>query len=335
MKTLLLLNGANESQKGIEDGFLYLKSNETISDLKWFYFEPFAEKNGVKICIEAIEELAKEFLPRFIVIFHISKFPISDSLIFNLRNISSKPKIVYDEGDMYGGLSKPLTKSMKTLIRGADYVSIRGLGNWLQTIRKINSSIIYTPHSNSLHRFTQLLQCQKERENSIVFIGNRVTSRIGNIRRLKGAAKREKLVKYVSKSFPDKFKIYGSGWNKLDNCQGILPFFKQSEVCSNSWIQISYEHFPNIPFYFSDRLPIALSCGQVYVTHYHIGYEHIFNDCDFIYFYKSEKEAVEILTYLLSLSRSELYEKGYRAKQWSDKHLNPNLIWGNLMQNII
>lgn len=334
MKTLLFINGTEGSQIGIEDGFNYLHGEGKISDLNYFYFEAFANKNSFSQSMVQMQTIANEFQPDLIIFFHISKFPIKIDLILEIKAIRSKPIIAYDEGDMYGGLAKPITKSMKCLIKYSDFVSIRGFGTFYNAIHKLNSNIVFTPNSNWLLRYTNGISINENKTNKIVFIGNRITSRLGLLKRLPGAYQREKLLKKVSSVFNKDFSIYGSGWGDFDSNKGKLNYYEQTNICNGNWIQLTYEHYPKIPYFFSDRIPIALSCGQIIVTNYKEGYETLFKNADFIYFYRSTNEAIEILFFLRSLNKEQLLIKSKNAKRWADNNLNPQIIWGNLVERI-
>jgi len=336
MKVLLLINGKEGSQMGIEDGFEYLRTNGQISELKWFYFEDYAKKNTYNSSLTKISEISLLFKPNLIIFFHIGYLPVDKRFIYELKSIPSNPIIVYDEGDMYGGWSKPININMKNLFKYSDYISIRGLGKWYKMVKKYNSNIIFTPHSNSLYRFTKeiVIDININKKNDLIFIGNRVNSKLGRIRRLSGAYEREKFVNNISKTFNNNFKLFGNGWSKNISNNGILDFYKQTDICKEALIQVSYEHYPHIPYYFSDRLPIALASGQIYVCHYHLGYENIFKDCDFIYFFTNTDESIDIINYLFSLDAETLLKKSYSAKEFADKYLSPLYVWSNFFNNI-
>ena len=137
MRVLLFINGAEESQKGIEDGFKYLLDLSKISTLEWFYYQDYAKKFSTEKSMERMHEIALEFQPEVIIIFHLGKFKIQKIILDKLKNLNSNPYLVYDEGDMYGGWAKPITKQMKLIIKNVDAVSIRGLGKYYEDIRKI------------------------------------------------------------------------------------------------------------------------------------------------------------------------------------------------------
>jgi hypothetical protein len=334
MKVLLFLNGKEGSQMGIEDGFHHLLERKLIVDLRMCYYEAASEFSDNTSVKKEMMFIAKEFLPTVIIFFHIASFKISYGDIIGFKSLSSNPMIVYDEGDMYGSWSKPITKSMKTLFKHADLISIRGLGKWYNTVKVFNDNVTYVPHSNSLNRFIENKENVITRKKELLFIGNKVGSRLGRIRRLPGAYERESFVNFVDLNYKNKVVIYGRGWDGLTGNKGPINFFSQSKICEEYWFHISFEHYPDIPFYFSDRLPIALATGQIYICHYHKGYEELFRNTDFIYFFKNNEEFKYIVSYLMSLGHDQLLDKSKNAKKWISNNLSPNVVWGNLLEEI-
>lgn len=332
MRILLLLNGFEGSQYGIEDGFTQLLQADKIEALEIIYFESLFKQEIGSIVYQKLLQRASVFLPSHVFFFHITNFRFAEEFVSNLRRLDSKPILIYDEGDMYGGFSKPVNNNMKLLMSLVDYVSVRGLGGFRNFVEKYNKNIIFTPHSNSLQRFVPA-ENVLFRKKKFVFVGNRVNSRIGNIRRLPGAALRERFLIHISKFLKNDLFIFGDGWN-FGNVMGKLDFVDQVKIYHEYWFHVSFEHYPDIPYYFSDRLPIALSCGQIYISHYHRGYENLFRNCDFIYFYKNESECIDILCYLKSLSDEEIIKKSLNAKQWAISNLGADVVWGNLINQV-
>lgn len=336
MKTLLFLNGSEGWQTGIEDGFNYLQSQGVVTDLKWFYFEEFAKKTSSKRCMLKMIEIANEILPDLIVFFHIGKFSIKKDFLNELKGLASKPILVYDEGDMYGTWAKPITPSMKVLIKGTDIVSIRGFGKFYSSIARLNKNIIYTPNHVDIARFYKQNVSLISRKYPITFIGNRVKPIIlSTIRRMPGARGREKFVFELGKVFPKSFKLFGNGWRNFLGNQGPIDFQKQIEIIQESLITVDYEHYPNIPYFFSNRLPIALFSGTIYVCHYHQGFENIFRNCDFIFFFKSNNEAISIIKFLQSLDTNEINERSKRARIFALENYTPEVVWKNFYENIL
>ena len=336
MKILLFLNGKEGCQTGIEDGFTYILNSKKISKLDWFYYNDYSNKNSEKAACNKMIELAYKLTPDIIVFFHIGNFNLDLHFFKKLRNISSKPKLVYDEGDMYGSWAKPILKKMKLMFQNVDVISIRGLGKFHDKIQKLNPNIIYTPHHNDIARFDVEPPKDEKRESNLVLIGNKVKPKIlSSIRRLPGARQREQFVKVMGKEFPKQLKLYGNGWNNFIGNQGPVDFYKQNEIYQKNWITIAYEHYPKIPFYFSNRLPMALMNGSLYVCHYHKGYEKMFPNCDFIFFFNSYRESIDIIKYLLSLSEEELSKRSKNAKEFALRQYHPSIIWSNFLTNTL
>jgi hypothetical protein len=336
MKVLLFLNGFEGCQTGIEDGFQFIFNSGNIAKLEWFYFEDFAKKNGSLASREKMFEIANKFQPCLIVFFHLGSTEINKEFIVGLKNLRSAPILVYDEGDMYGTWAKPITKSMKTIIKMADLISIRGLGGFYEKIKKLNSNIIYTPHHNDIARLETNKNDIYPRNKQLVFVGNKVKPRFfSSIRRLPGAARREKFVKKIGNTFKNKFNLFGNGWAGFYGNQGPIDFYSQHEVYQKSFIMVSYEHYPDVPYYFSNRLPIALMNGSICVCHKHDGYAIMFPQCDFIFFFNTVNEAIDIVNYLFSLSNEELLIRSVNARKFAERHYHPNVIWMNFYNNIL
>jgi hypothetical protein len=336
MKVLILLNGPSGWQTGIEDGFSHLRSINRISELKQFYFEDYARHHGAARTLQYAIEMAESFLPELIVIFHIGSLPLSDDFPAKLKSIASKPILVYDEGDMYGSWAKPMTQSMKIIMRHSDVVSLRGLGVFAEKVSKLCNNVIYTPHHADIARYDREPHILTERAHKITLIGNNMKPRIsGLIRRLPGSRDREKFADFLTKSFTGEFSLFGNGWEGSPCNRGPVDFQKQLEIYRNTWVTVAFEHYPQIPYYFSNRLPLAMLAGSLYVCHYHEGYEHIFGGSDFIFFYNTVKESRDVIDYVLSLSQEDRLERSKRAREFALKHYHPDPHWTNFYDNVL
>ncbi|MBC7696712.1 MAG: hypothetical protein H7141_14840 [Burkholderiales bacterium] len=334
MKAFLLIHGEDGTERSIENGFQNLVNIGKLTSMEFLYYQAESRRIGVMEVQDEILKRVIKYQPTLIIIFHVGKFTITSGFVKAMKAIDSKPLLVYDEGDIFGGLAKPITKSMKIVIRGADYVSIRGLGPWRDAIKKINPNIIYTPHCASISYSNEHFSLNFKRDKRILFIGNCTKSKLGMFRRLPGSAGREQIVKYISKCFSDIFDVYGSGWQNLKTSRGLLKFNDQMKVANESWFHFSFEHYPKVSHYYSDRLPISLLAGQIYICHYHEGYEQIFKDCDFIYFYRTKQEAKQIIQNLLQEDESILRHKSEHAHEFAKKNMLPNIVWERFFNNL-
>jgi hypothetical protein len=334
-KVLLLLNGPQGWQTGTEDGFLSLHREGKISEPVFFYFQAHAAQSTADETRSQIMALAVKHQPDAIVFFHISKFHVPADFIGDLRNISSSPLIVYDEGDMYGTWAKPILPTMKEIMRSSDAVSIRGRGRFLNDVMKYNKNVFYTPHHADIARFDKEPYILSERKNKLVLIGNKVKPRfLSFIRRMPGAKEREEFVRFVGDSFPEDFVLYGNGWEGFRGNRGPLDFQKQMDVYRDSWITVAYEHYPDVADYFSNRLPIALLSGSLYICHYHEGYEKLFRGCEFIFFFRSNQEALDKINMVLSLPDEEKLRRSRLAREFALRYYHPDVIWKNFYEQM-
>jgi hypothetical protein len=331
MKILLFPNGPEGWQTGIEDGFSSLASNGRIVSVDWFYLADQCKKVGSQSAITAALELAQRLQPDFIVLFHVGNLPLGKEFMDKLRGLKSRPVIVYDEGDMYGSWSKPLTSAMKAVISSSDVVSVRGLGPFRQTLARFNPRIIYTPHHADIARFDREPYVLEERSKSTVLIGNRIKRSLRG--RMPGASGRESFVRFMGREFPGRFALHGNGWDGFRGNLGPVDFQKQMDTYRNSWITVAYEHYPAVSHYFSNRLPIALLSGSLYVCHRHDGYDEMFKGLDFIFPFDSHGEAGDTIRHLLSMSKTELHERGLRAREHALRHYTPEIVWANFVNN--
>ena len=338
MRVILFLNGSKGCQTGIEDGFLNLKEIGCITELSWVYFEEVHKelKFDINDTLKYLLECAFQFQPDLISIFHIGRLKINKNFVFNLRRLNSSPLIVYDEGDMYGTWAKPISKNIKTVMHMADAVSIRGLGKFEKKVSRINKRTFYTPHHNDIARFLpEIIPTFKERKDFIL-IGNRVKpSILGVLRRLPGAKGRESFVKYMGEHFSKDFKLYGNGWEGFTGNQGPVDFYKQNDFYSKALVTVAYEHYPQIPYYFSNRLPMALMNGCLYVCHEHDGYKQFFPNDDFIFFFRSNEEVNDILRTISNFSEDEFEKRSRSAVKFSRQHFHPNVVWKNFFDQVI
>ena len=138
-------------------------------------------------------------------------------------------------------------------------------------------------------------------------------------------------VRFLNKGYNANERANFSGWW----LEQINIFGQQIKYYKNALITVAYEHYPKIPYYFSNRLPIALLSGSIYVCHYHAGYEKIFNEGDFIFFFRTNQEAIDIIKYITSLNTENLIERSKRARLFALANYTPEVVWKNFYDNIL
>ena len=141
-------------------------------------------------------------------------------------------------------------------------------------------------------------------------------------------------MKYLDRHIPD-FQIFGKGWDNLKSNKGLIQFDDQASLYNEITYHFSYEHYPNIPLYWSDRLPISLYRGQIYIAHEHGLYRQYFKETKGIFFFKNNKEALEIYKFLLTRNDSELRQLRISNANCAKKLFDSISIYNNAIMQVI
>lgn len=67
------------------------------------------------------------------------------------------------------------------------------------------------------------------------------------------------------------FNLRGHGWRRLGLSASVLPYGAQADHIRAGALSVVWDHWPYLPDYPSDRLPIALIAGRAHVTVRHPG----------------------------------------------------------------
>ena len=101
------------------------------------------KKNGMEEGINQLLKQVKENNINILFLFHVGNISFKPIHLKNIYSLNPNIKIIYDEGDMYGGIAKRINSSMINVLRNVDAVSVRGLGNWYNKCKKyFNKSYI-------------------------------------------------------------------------------------------------------------------------------------------------------------------------------------------------
>lgn len=335
MIILNLLNGPEGCQIGIEDGFQSLKDSGMISNVYNFYLKAHIDKKGLSDTLSTVYEMAKTLAVEVVIVYHLSNCHIPKDFFLKLKNLPSKPTLVYDEHDGYERFRKPFSQPMKTAISEAHIISLCGLGSIVKMIeKKHRPKVVYTPHHTTIQRFDLGWQPTLKRKYDVLLIGNKLTSRIP-FKRLSGAKIRKDLVRQLGECFGDRFAVYGNGWEGFIGNKGPLDFEKQFDAIRESWLTVGVDHCTGMSYYFSDRLPISMCSGVAHICHYHIGYELLFKYANELLWFKAPNEAIDIIKVTLSKGTSHLITLGENGRKKALKSLTPTIVWGNLIKTII
>jgi hypothetical protein len=320
LRLLYLPNEVYEgNQSGVRTALGRLAQGGALDAFLTVALEAEAARTSAGTAMRYMLEQAAEFQPQGVLWQHISSFPVVGRILNDVLSLKSRPVLGYHEGDAWGRWYKPITSSMQLVTRHADVVFLSGLGSLSREFRRAGARrIMWSPSAGDTDRFELDVPADvtHNREFDIVMIGNRATSRIP-MHRMPGAATRERLVSRLTSEFGDRFRVYGEGWDKYASAGGPVPYNEQGRVNQRAWISVSWDHFPRIPYYFSDRLPTSLLSSVPHVTNSQPGYQHLFPEGCGVYHTPTIDDMVDCLRWLLCQPPSWLVSLGKQAQSFA------------------
>ncbi|GAB4470766.1 MAG: hypothetical protein OHK0057_13730 [Thermoflexibacter sp.] len=340
MKLLYLPNESaldnKRMQIGARKAFQKLLEKGELSELEIFSYIFETKQHGLEASKGKIIQLVEQFQPNIIFWQHVEHFDITEDFIGKIKNTASKPKLVYHEADPYTRHIKKINGNMKIMFRNSDAVFMVGIGIFAELAREAGAKRVYfSPHNFDNIRSGTDWTPTLQRENDLVMIANAMGYVRIPGRYFPGSQHRKELGKKLSKLFRKRFALYGKGWQGLEASRGQLPFDQQENAIRSAWVSINWDHFDEVPFYFSNRLPISLAAGVPHITSWHPGYDIIFKECKGgLYTAKTVDEAVEIAQYLLSQPKEFLIEEGQKGKDFVFKHLEADIVYSNIIKKV-
>lgn len=327
-------------QAGQRAAFEKMLDEQIIDGYLVFSFMQEAQTCGSpQIAIEKLIKVAHDFQPTVIFWQHVSVFPITADTLVALQDLQSQPFLVYHEGDAYGKFRKRITASMKLLTRHADLTFLIGLGELAQDFKNAGAKeVLYAPHCADTTRFGKKWDANENKQNGVVMIGNLIDHnpvlRAIPLLRFPGALERNIFANKVYKQIGRRLKVYGRGWEKYPFAAGYLPFDSQEKVLRQNLFSINWDHYPDLPFYFSDRLPISMISGIPHMTNYHPGYELLFKNGEHLIYYRSIEDAVAMIDWMLCQSSKYLREMGRAGESYVRENLTSDVVFRKMVAAI-
>jgi len=276
----------------------------------------------------------EDLLPDLVFVMHPHITAIRQQDIDRLRKI--KPfKLIVWEGDAYSLTRKPPSISDMLFARNSDFVFTVGRGSLASNFKLLGARRIdWVPHCFEADRVPMLTDEQfknLELKFDVSIIGNRSAHRIRSAPNWK---QRARFIELAQEAFGNRLAVFGTGWSG-ESAKGPAPFDQQHLVISSSRITANWDHYAQVPFYFSNRLPISLASGSVHATTCHPGYREIFpsNVEKFLILASSPQELLNRIQDHLAKTKDEEYLqlkikasryafKNFRQDDWFVRMLN-------------
>ena len=219
-------------------------------------------RSDAEIC-EAVVGLASEVRPDAVVWSHTGVFAIPAHVFAELRGLACGPTLAYMEGDMYHWFYKPLPRPALMAMSACDVVFVCGGGSLVRMLERHGCrDIRYLPLTTDSVRFGNDRPATSPHFD-VVLVGNLPMSRVP-FRTMPGCRWRVAAVRLLERRLGSRFAVFGTGWSG-PSAQGPTPYPEQGAAYQSARIAVGINNL-HAPFYFSDRLPIALSSG-VFMVH--------------------------------------------------------------------
>ena len=333
-----LLYLPDEAQVGDQVGprraFEQLVGDGRLGAYEAFSPNPEEAATGPSEAKARLVELAALFQPTIILWSHPGAFPVTRELLLELRSIGSSPTVVLQDMDAWGMLRKRLSTSVRVLAKEANLVYISGTGSLSRVFRQAGAKRIrYAFDGFDAARFGTPWSPPSERTYDVVMVANRIRGRLPGTA-LPGTWQRARLVRLLEQQYGSRFALYGSGWEGYESWLGPLAFSEQGNANRSAWVSVSWDHFPSISNYSSNRLPISLASGIPHVTNYQAGYEQIYPQGSGLHWGKSVRAVAEMVTVLLAMPKNELLALGESAANFARAHRSQEALMVRLLEDV-
>jgi hypothetical protein len=287
----------------------------------------FARGRDWNRVLTAILAAAESFRPDLIFWQNVDACPVTPAYLRRLKALSSKPLLVYHDGDPYGRWQCRMPGPVRIMMAEADLVCLVGLGEFAALARQFGArEILYTPSWFDAARFGADWTPTRERPVLISMVGNLWKSRVPFLY-IPGGRLRKRLAELLCVRYGRQFALYGQGWGSLPSARGFVPLYRLTETIRESWVNVSWNHFSDCPCYFSDRLAIGLAAGVPQVSSWQPGYDPFFAGCQGLFLAKTPEAACRHVETLLAKPREELIDLGRQGREWALHHLEASVVF--------
>ena len=276
-------------------------------------------------------DVVVRFQPTLVLWQHPTRYPVAPAVLDAIKRQSFRPLLVYDERDPYVRGSKPLPSGARVLSRFADVVFSTGLGDKVDLFRNAGARrVYYSPTCMDVERFSAEWTPAIQPAFDVVMIASLCRFNVPFLR-LPGSRERVLLADKLWKRLGDRFAVFGHYWPRRPYVHGPLPFEHQTATMQKGLVSVGWDRFATTPYYFSDRLPIAMMSGVPHVTNYKPGFDQLFRNGMDLFYGRTIDDVVDTVMYLLSLPREELVRIGRQQRDYAVQNLAAVPVFRNLL----
>ena len=315
--------------------FARLADEGRLAGYEAFSFLVEARSGGPDEAIAQLLALVDRFAPTVILWSHPGRFPVTAGLVEGLRARPDRPVIALQDMDAYGQVRARPGKGTRTLARTADVVYLSGRGPLTRVFRRWGARHIrYAFAGVDTVRFGTPWTPSRERELDVVMIANRSRGRYPGTAR-PGARPRVHLAAELQRRHGDRFGLYGAGWDGFPSALGPVDFDRQTEINRRAWVSASWDHFPRIGSYCSNRVPISLLSGIPHVTNYNPGLDTIYPPGSGLFWVRSVRAVADTVDRILAETIDERLALGRYAEAFARRHRDQEELTVRLLEDLV
>ena len=320
MKIFIVLNeGPSNPCSDVRNVFDLLTSDGVIRGYEIFPFLALLEA-GLR-SEEVMRELLRRatlFGPDAILWAHTGGLYVTEYFITQIRQKCDNPVFGYWDGDLYEAPFKRLPEEIVQLASCCNVTFVQGFGAMSNELAASGcADIRFVPATTDEWRFGD--RRTSSRDFDVVLIGNNVSSRFP-WRTMPGARWRKKLVKLFERKLGRRFAVFGEGWCG-PSAHGPLPFEDQSYAYGRGCVALGVNNLHGA-YYFSNRLPIAMSSCVPVIYNYERGFEHVFPRNSGCLFFHDTEQAWDLAQKLLCGDADRVSSMGELAQGIATRQFN-------------
>jgi len=331
MRILVLLNEKEKrSHTDVYDSFDYCLKEKLISDYAVYPFLfKLKELKNERFVNKDIVDFYEAYKPDPILWMHTTGLKIYNDTISYIKQHNPLIVMGYWEGDAFHKTIKPIPRHVLELARICNVLFLQDF-SCTKNMFELDGckDIRYTPAVTDT-RYFKIIKGEKKHFKAVM-IGNRIIRRNPFKKRMPGVHLREEIVKIFSQQYEDLFAIFGTGW-KSKSAKGYIDYSKQSLIYSQSKISVGVNNILG-KYYFSSRLPIAMSSG-IPILHSAIeGSDRLFKRCKELIFFENSTEAMQLSRNLLNKEQLELDEIGKYLADYANRYFTGRMRFSYIVK---
>jgi len=292
-----------------------LKSDGALEDYVVYPFlARLAEGAAARHVHDEIVTAAADLRATCVLWCHTGRFVVPERVFLSLRGLPHRPVQGYWEGDMYESPFKPFPHPARVVARSCDVVFVPGASSFSRSLGRWGcADVRYAPSPTDPGKFGHAFELRRGTyDHDVVLIGNRVWSRVP-FKTMPGARRRARLVRLLERKLGRRFAVYGAGW-RGPSAQGPVRHDEQGVVYARSRMSVGVNNLA-AAYCFSSRLPISLTCGVTTIHNWERGLDVIFGRDAPIRYFRSAREAWNVVRRLLEVDDRELEDERVRGRE--------------------